>query len=129
MPSLNKVQLIGRLGADPAERTTAKGTKYVTFSVAVDRFWKGAEGKTNKATDWFNIESWGKMGEICQKLLAKGSLVYLEGELRTNRYEKDGETKYFTRVVLRRMQKLDFSAKEKAEPDITEIADAPPEEE
>ena len=55
MPSLNKVQLIGRLGADPAERTTAKGTKYVTFSVAVDRFWKGAEGKTNKATDWFNI--------------------------------------------------------------------------
>lgn len=129
MPGLNRVQIIGNLGADPIGKTTAKGTKYATFSVAVNRYWKGADGRTNKETDWFNFEAWGKMGEICLKLLAKGNLVYLEGELRTNRYEKDGETKYFTKVITRRMQKLDFSAKEKEEPALTEIADAAPEEE
>jgi len=129
MPGLNRVQIIGNLGADPQEKATAKGTKYTTFSVAVNRFWKGEGGKTNKRTDWFNVEAWGKTGEICSKLLKKGSLVYLEGELRTDKYEKDGETRYFTKVVLQRMQKLGFSEKEKEEPEASEIADAIPEEE
>lgn len=129
MPGLNRVQIIGNLGADPAEKTTQKGTVYTTFSVAVNRYWKGSDGKPKKATDWFNIEAWGKMGEICRKLLTKGNLIYLEGELRTDRYEKEGETKYFTKVIAKRMQKLDFSAKEKEEPDLAEIGDTAPEEE
>lgn len=129
MPGLNRVQIIGNLGADPLEKTTAKGTKYTTFSVAVNRYWKVADGGTNKRTDWFNVEAWGKLGEICIKLLEKGSLVYLEGELRTDRYEKEGEVKYFTKVVLQRMQKLDFSEKEKEEPEIAAIADEAPDEE
>lgn len=129
MPGLNRVQIIGNLGADPIEQTTPKGTKFVIFSVAVNRYWKGADGETKKRTDWFNVEAWGKTGEICMKLLKKGSLVYLEGELRTNRYEKDGETKFFTKVVIQRMQKLDRSEKEKEEPDTIELADAAPDEE
>ena len=127
MPGLNRVQIIGNLGAAPVEKTTPKGTKYAAFSVAVNRRWKGKDGKTHKETDWFNIEAWGRMGEICLKILNKGSLVFLEGRLRTSKYEKDGETKYFTKVITRRMQKLDFQAKEKEEPDISEIADAEPE--
>ena len=107
MPSLNKVQIIGRLGADPEERVTAKGTKYAAFSVAVNRFWKGADGKTNKETDWFKVESWGKTGEICLKLLSKGSLVYISGRLQTDRYEHEGETRFFTKVIAQKMQMLD----------------------
>lgn len=128
MPGLNRVQIIGNLGADPQEKATAKGTKYTTFSVAVNRYWKGEDGKSNKRTDWFNVEAWGRMGEICLSLLSKGSLVYMEGELRTDRYEKEGETKYFTKIVLQRLQKLDYGEKEKEEPEISGVADAAPDE-
>ena len=129
MPGLNRVQIIGHLGADPQEKVTPKGTKLVIFSVAVNSYWKGGDGNTNKRTDWFNVEAWGKAGEICQKILKKGSLVYLEGQLRTDRYEKEGEPKFFTKVVVQRIQKLDYSEKEKEEPEISAIADDISEEE
>jgi single-strand DNA-binding protein len=107
MPSLNRVQIIGRLGKDPEGKITKKGTKYTLFSVAVDRQWKGKDEKTQKETDWFNIEAWGRLGEICHEYLSKGRLIFLEGRLKTDRYEKEGEIKYFTKVIARRMQMLD----------------------
>jgi len=107
MPALNKVQLIGRLGKEPEMRYTPKGTPVTSYSVAVDRVWKG-----KKETDWFNIEAWGKLGEICQKFLQKGQLVYIEGSLRTTKYEHEGETRYFTKVVARSMQMLEWKNKE-----------------
>jgi single-strand DNA-binding protein len=109
MPALNKVQLIGRLGKDPEVRFTAKGTKYARFSLAVSRTWKDPEGGKQEATDWFNIEAWGKLGEICAEYLKKGRLVYLEGRLRTDQWE-DKETKEVhsrTVVVALSMQILD----------------------
>lgn len=107
MPALNKVQLIGYLGKDPEARTTPTGKNLSQFSLAVTRRWKS--GNENKeATDWFNVELWGKLGEISQKYLKKGSLVYVEGRLQTDRYEdKGGETKYFTKVVAGGLQMLD----------------------
>jgi single-strand DNA-binding protein len=107
MPGLNRVQLIGHLGRDPESRTTPTGKKVSQFSLAVTRRWKsGAE--TREATDWFNVETWGRLGEISQQFLKKGSLVYVEGRLQTDRYEdKGGETKYFTKVVASAMQFLD----------------------
>ena len=107
MPSLNRVQLIGRLGKDPESRTTPKGTKVCTFSVAVGRRWKSSEGETKEATDWFNVVAWGRLGEICQQYLSKGRLVFIEGRLQTDRYEHEGETRYFTKVIARQMQMLD----------------------
>jgi single-strand DNA-binding protein len=124
MPGLNRVQIIGHLGADPQEKVTPKGTKFAIFSVAVNSYWKGGDGNTNKRTDWFNVEAWGKTGEICLNILKKGSLVYLEGQLRTDRYEKEGETKFFTKVVIQRIQKLDYTEKEKEDPEISEIAES-----
>jgi single-strand DNA-binding protein len=88
MPALNKVQLIGRLGKDPEVRYTPKGSKVCTFSVAVGRRWKSGD-EVKEATDWFNIEVWGKLGEFCQSYLSKGRLVYLEGRLQTDRYEQE----------------------------------------
>lgn len=124
MPSLNRVEIIGRLGKDPEARSTPKGTQFAVFSVAVDRKWKSKSGEARQETDWFNVEAWGKTGEVCLKYLAKGRLVYIEGGLRTTRYEHEGETRYFTKVVVQRMLMLD-SAKEVP---ALEIAESPEEE-
>lgn len=106
MPSLNRVQLIGRLGRDPEGRTTATGKKLSRFSLAVDHRWKTSEGEARTETDWFNVEAWGRVGEIAQQYLHKGQLVYLEGRLKTDRYEQGGETRYFTHVVVSSLQML-----------------------
>jgi len=108
-------QIIGRLGKDPLEKTTKKGTKLTVFTVAVDRQWKGSDGVVHKEIDWFNVEAWGRLGEICLEYLKKGRLLFLEGRLRTDRYEKDGEVKYFTKVIARQMQMLDYQSKDKKE--------------
>jgi single-strand DNA-binding protein len=108
MPALNRVQLIGRLGKDPESRFTPNGKQVSHFSLAVSNRWKSAAGETKESTEWVNIEAWGRLGEICQQFLHKGSLVYLEGRLKTDKYEdKGGETKYFTKVVALMMQMLD----------------------
>lgn len=112
MPGLNRVQLIGNLGKDPESRYTPKGTMVCSFSVAVNRRWRGAEGESKEATDWFNVEAWGKLGEICQKYLTKGRLVFVEGRLQTDRYEADDQVRYFTKVVAAEMQMLDRKAEE-----------------
>jgi single-strand DNA-binding protein len=106
MPALNKVQLIGYLGKDPESRFTPNGKKVVHFSLGVTRRWKsGTESK--EATDWVNVEAWERLGDTCQQYLKKGSLVYLEGRLKTDKYEDKGETKYFSKVVAHGMQFLD----------------------
>ena len=110
MPALNRVQLIGYLGRDPETRFTSTGKPVAKFSVAVTDRWRGTEGEPKERTDWFNIEAWGRLGEICQEYLRKGSLVYLEGRLQTDRYEQEGETRYFTKMVLSGMQMLDRKA-------------------
>jgi len=116
MPGLNRVQLIGRLGKDPETRFTPKGSKVCSFSVAVDRRWK-SEGESKEATDWFNVEAWRKLGEICQSYLGKGRLVFIEGRLQTDRYESEEEIRYFTKVVASQMQMLD---RKPEEPDVVE---------
>jgi len=119
MPSLNRVQIIGRLGKDPEEKTTKKGTKYAYFSVAVDRQWKDSDGKTKKETDWFNVEAWGRLGEVCLEYLSKGRLIFLEGRLNTDRYEKEGEVKFFTKVIARQMQMLDYQPQVEDESEVS----------
>jgi len=113
MPALNRVQLIGRLGKDPETRFTPNGKKVANFSLAVGERWKTTGGEAKENTEWFNIEAWGRLGEICQQYLQKGRLVFIEGRLKTDRYEdKGGETKYFTKVVALMMQMLDRKPEE-----------------
>jgi single-strand DNA-binding protein len=107
MPSLNRVQLMGNLGKDPETRYTPTGQKVCTFTVAVNHRWKNRDGESKEETEWFNIEAWGRIGEICQEYLHKGSAVYIEGRLHTDRYEHEGETRYFTKVIASGMQMLD----------------------
>jgi single-strand DNA-binding protein len=117
MPSLNRVQLIGRLGKDPESRFTPTGKKVASFSLAVGQRWKGADGSVKEQTEWVNIEAWGRIGEVCQQYLQKGRLVFIEGRLKTDRYEDKGETKYFTKVVATSMQMLEKKAEEEDEPE------------
>lgn len=112
MPALNRVQLIGNLGKDPETRFTPSGKKVTHFSLAVGRRWKTPEGEAKEHTEWFNIEAWGRLGEVCQQYLHKGSLAYIEGRLRTDRVEDKGETKYYTKVVALMMQMLDRKPEE-----------------
>jgi single-strand DNA-binding protein len=123
MPALNRIQLIGRLGKDPESRLLPSGRRVCTFSLAVDRRWKNGNGEAKEATDWFNVESWGRLGEVCHQYLAKGRLVYVEGRVQTDRWQDDkGDPHSRTKVVGGVMQILD---RKPEEPEVT----AAPEEE
>ena len=121
MPTLNRVQLIGRLGKDPENHFTPNGKNVTHFSMAVSRRWKSPDGEMKENTEWVNIEAWARLGEGCQQFLHKGSLIYLEGRLKTDKYEDNGETKYFTKVVAQSMQMLDKKAEEEIVSPVEEV--------
>ena len=112
MPTLNRVQLIGRLGKDPESKYTPTGKKVCHFSLAVSNRWKDKTGETREFTEWVNIEAWGRLSEVCQEYLKKGSLIFVEGRLKTDKYEANGDTKYFTKVIAQTLQFLDKREKE-----------------
>jgi single-strand DNA-binding protein len=119
MPTLNRVQVIGRLGRDPESKFTPTGKKVAHFPVAVSSRWKDRAGEMRESTEWVNVEAWERLGETCQEYLNKGSLVYVEGRLRTDKYEdQQGEIRYFTKVVAQTVQFLDnrSAAGDQAEP-------------
>ncbi len=116
MPALNNVQLIGRLGKDPETRFTPNGKKVCHFTFAVSR-------RNSDEADWFLVEAWERLGEVCQQYLAKGRLVYIGGRLQTDRWNDDkGETHYRTKVVARQMQMLDRKPDEQ---EVTAEGEAP----
>jgi single-strand DNA-binding protein len=106
MPALNRVQLIGRLGRDPESHFTPTGKKVAHFSIAVSNQWDGRDGEMKEYTEWVNIEAWGRLAQVCQEYIHKGSLIYLEGRLKTNKYEVNGEPRYFTKVIAQSLQFL-----------------------
>ena len=114
MPALNRVQLIGRLGKEPESRFTPNGKKVSHFSLAISQRRKSGS-ETKEYTEWVNVEAWGRLGEVAQQYLKKGSLVYIEGRLKTDKYEdKGGETKYFSKVIALMMQFLDKKSAEES---------------
>ncbi len=105
--TLNKVQLIGRLGKDPELRYTPAGVAVATMTLATNESYKDKDGKMIDNTDWHRIIAWRKLAEICGQYLRKGSLVYFEGKLKTRSYEdRDGVKKYVTEIVADNMQML-----------------------
>jgi single-strand DNA-binding protein len=105
MGTMNKVILVGRLGKDPEERTTAGGTRVSNFRLATDTYHSGNGEKT---TEWHRIVVFGKVAEQCIQYLKKGRLVCIEGSLQTRSWEKaPGDKRYFTDVVASRVAFLD----------------------
>ncbi len=113
MPALNRVQLIGYLGRDPESRFTPSGKRVTHFSLGVTQRWKSGD-ETHEATEWVNVETWDRLAEISQEYLKKGSLVYIDGRLKTDKYEDNGDNKYFTKVVALQLQFLDRRPSEEA---------------
>ena len=109
MKGLNKVQLIGNLGRDPEIRHTLEGKQVAKFTMAANRTFKNKEGESIDDTQWFNIEAWSGLAKVVEEHLTQGDRVYIEGRLKTESYDKDGETKYFTKVVAKEMIMLGSS--------------------
>lgn len=99
MASLNKVILIGNLGADPEMRFTADGKAITTFRLAVNRSYQDGSGKKVDNTEWVSVIAWEKLAEVAAQYLEKGRQAYVEGRLQTRSWEKDGQKHYRTEVV------------------------------
>jgi single-strand DNA-binding protein len=108
MSMLNKAQLIGRLGRDPEVRYTQDGTCIANLAIATSESYKDKNtGERKETTEWHRVVLFGRLGEIAGEYLKKGSLVYLEGRLRTRKWQnKDGQDQYTTEIVGSEMKML-----------------------
>lgn len=105
--SVNKVILVGRLGRDPETRYTGSGQAVANFTMATDSTYKDRAGERQKRTEWHRIVAWGKLAEICQQYLKKGSQIYVEGRLQTREWEdKSGQKRSTTEIVASDMRML-----------------------
>lgn len=106
--SVNRVILVGRLGQDPEVNYSASGSAIAKFSVATSERWKDKQGQQQEKTEWHRCVAFGRLAEIIGQYLKKGSQIYAEGSLQTNKYtDKNGIERYSTDIIVREMQMLD----------------------
>ena len=97
---INKVILIGNLGADPELRYTSGGSAVADLRLATSRKWTAKDGTSKEETEWHRVVVWGKQAETCKEYLSKGRQIYVEGRLQTRQWEdRDGNKRYTTEVV------------------------------
>jgi single-strand DNA-binding protein len=105
--SVNKAILVGRLGRDPETRFTGGGQAVANFSLATDHSYKDRNGERQKKTEWHKIVAWGKLAEIIQKYVKKGSLIYIEGRIETREWQdKEGQKRTSTEIIANEMRML-----------------------
>ncbi len=115
MSGINKVILVGRLGADPEVKTVGQGQTVTRLNLATSESWMGKDGQKQEKTEWHRITVWGKLAEICGKHLAKGRQVYVEGKLQTRSWEdQQGQKKYATEIVASTVQFLGAAGGERS---------------
>jgi single-strand DNA-binding protein len=126
MASVNKVILIGNLGADPETRYLPSGDAVTNIRIATTDRWKDkASGEMKEATEWHRVSFFGRLAEVAGEYLKKGSPVYVEGRIRTRKWQdKDGQDRYSTEIVADAMQLLG-SRGGAGEPAMTRESDAP----
>lgn len=96
---LNKVMLLGNLGADPELRVTPGGQSVLKLRLATTESYLDKNNTRQERTEWHSITVWGKRGEALSRILSKGSSMFVEGSIRTSSYEKDGEKRYRTEIT------------------------------
>lgn len=100
MASVNRVILIGNLGADPETRYLPNGDQVTTLRLATTDVWKDKDGNKQEATEWHRVVLWRKLAEIASQYLKKGAQIYIEGSLKTRKWQdKDGQDRYTTEVT------------------------------
>ncbi len=124
---VNKVILIGRLGADPEVRFTSSGTEVATFRIATSETWTNKSGEKEERTEWHRIVAWRGLAKICGEFLSKGKLVYIEGRIRTRSWDdRDGNKKYITEVEAADMKMLSGAGDQNRKGKETEAEPPPP---
>ena len=129
--SVNKVILVGNLGKDPESRALQNGDKIVNLSVATSESWKDkASGERKEKTEWHRVVIFNpNLATVAEKYLRKGSKVYVEGAIQTRSWDKDGETRYSTEIVMQKfrgeLQILDSKPAERSEPRGQEESEIP----
>ncbi len=104
---VNKVILVGNLGADPDMRYTPSGQGVCELRIATSESWNDKNGQRQERTEWHRVVVWGKRAEVCSKYLSKGRQVYVEGRIQTRTYDdKDGNKKYMTEIIAADVQFL-----------------------
>ncbi len=126
--SVNKVILVGHVGADPEPRYTSSGTAVVNLRMATNEVWRDAEGKDQESTEWHSVVLWGKQAEFAANYIKKGQLIYVEGRLQTRTWEdRDKVERRTTEVRANVITPLGgMKAGEKAEEDIQAVSEEPP---
>ncbi|MBI2055584.1 MAG: single-stranded DNA-binding protein [Candidatus Sungbacteria bacterium] len=104
--NFNKAFVLGNVTRDPELRTTTSGQSVCSFSVATNRFYKDQSGQRQQTAEFHNIVAWGRLAEICQQYLKKGSLVFIEGRIQTRSWQdqNSGQKRYRTEIVTETMQ-------------------------
>jgi single-strand DNA-binding protein len=105
--SVNKVILIGNVGNDPEVKYIKEDVPVAKFSLATNESYKNKNGEKVTNTEWHNIVVWRGLAKVVENYVKKGSKLYIEGKLTHRKYEKDGETKYFTEILCRDLTMLD----------------------
>ena len=103
---VNKVIILGNLGNDPDTHQTQGGLHVTKCSVATTKSWNDDKGQRQEKTEWHRVVFFNRLAEVASQYLKKGMQVYVEGELKTNSWEKDGVTRYTTEIIAREMQML-----------------------
>ena len=126
--SVNKVILVGHVGADPEPRYTASGTAVVNLRMATNEVWRDSEGKDQDQTEWHRVVLWGKQAEFAANYIKKGQLVYVEGRLQTRTWEDRDKIERRTTEVRANVITLLGGLKtgERAEEDIQAVSEEPP---
>ncbi len=126
--SVNKVILVGHVGADPEPRYTSSGTAVVNLRMATNEVWRNAEGEDQESTEWHSVVLWGKQAEFVANYIKKGQLIYVEGRLQTRTWEdRDKIERRITEVRANTITPLGgMKAGEKAEEDIQAVSEEPP---
>jgi len=104
--SLNKVMLIGNVGRDPEFKSTSNGTALVNMPIATTEKWKDKQGMQQEKTEWHRVVFLRRLADIAGKYLKKGSQIYVEGEMHTKQWERDGQKHYSTEIIASELEIL-----------------------
>ena len=130
MRGINKAIIIGHLGADPETRYTTSGGAITNIRVATSEKWKDKQGQPQERTEWHRVVMFGKVAEVAAEFLSKGSLVFIEGQIRTRKWtDKQGQDRYSTEIVVEgyhgTMQMIGGRSEQQASPQQQGFRDPP----
>ena len=106
MAAINKVLLIGNVGKDPEIKTLEGGNKYANITLATSFTYKDRNGEKREETEWHTVVTYGKLSDVVEKFIRKGSLLFIDGRLHTRSWDENGKTRYRTEVIANGIQML-----------------------